>query len=137
MSDGGSDKNPTQFQYPYFQSAGGVTPQQTSLADYDYGQNLLTGQAEFEGGGEGGGTGMSTMATQVAGGANIGKALQLGQESDTDQGAEYQAYQNAINLDQQNNAAGLAENQQSSTDLGTSLGTLAGIGSVGKTASAT
>ena len=64
-----------QQQFPYFTSPGGVTPQQTALAEYDYGQNLTQGQAQFEGSDEGGGPSLSTMATQVAGGANIGKAI--------------------------------------------------------------
>lgn len=125
---GGEDKNPQQTQYPSFTSPGGVTGPQTSLADYDYGQNLLTGQGEFEGGGEGGGTGMSTMATQVAGGANIGKALDLGKMSDTDQSAEYSAYQNAINIDQQNNASTLASNEAGSANLGADIGAVAKVG---------
>jgi hypothetical protein len=124
----GSGKNPTQTQYPSFTSAGGVTPEQTSLADYDYGQNLLTGQAEFEGGGQGGSTGMSTMATETAGGANMGKALELGKYSDVDQTAQYDAYKNAINIDQQNQGAGLAESSASSANLGADIGAAAKIG---------
>jgi hypothetical protein len=127
MSDIGgiTGKNPQQTQYPSFESPGGITPQQTALADYDYGQNLTEGQAQFEGGDQGGGPIMSTMATQTAGGANIGKAIQEGSMSDTNETAAYDAYKNAINIDQQNNAAALAEQQQSQ-QTGTTLGTLAG-----------
>ena len=110
-----------QQQYPFFQSPGGVTPQQGALAEYDYGQNLTEGQAQFGQGDEGGGNALSTMASQVAGGANMGKALQLGGMSDVNQGAEYGAYQNAINIDQQNNQNLLAENQQ---NLSTALSDL-------------
>jgi hypothetical protein len=107
-----SSENPSQQQYPYFQSPGGVTPQQTALAEYDYGQNLTEGQAQFEGTGQGGGPSLSTMATQVAGGANTGQALDLARMSDVNQGAEFDAYKNAIGIDQQNNEAALAEQQQ-------------------------
>ena len=120
---GGLDVNQTQ--YPYFTSPGGVTPQQTALADYDYGQNLTQGQAQFEGSDQGGGPSLSTMATQVAGGANTGKALNLGSMSDTNQGAAYSAYGTAENISQQNNENALAEQEQSLADE-TSLASLAG-----------
>ena len=107
-----------QQQYPFFQSPGGVTPQQTALAEYDYGQNLTEGQAQFEGSGQGGGPSLSTMASQVAGGANMGKALTSSGMSDVNQGADLSAYDNAINIDQQNNQNLLAEQQ---TDLSTAL----------------
>ena len=123
----GGGESVNQTQYPYFTSPGGTTPQQQALASYDYGQNLLEGQAQFEGSGEGGATGMSTMATQTAGGASTGKALQLAGMSDIDQEAEYGAYQNAINIDQQNNANLLAEQQQ---NLQTSLGSASTLGSL-------
>lgn len=132
----GGSTSVDQQQYPYFTSSGGVTPQQTALADYDYGQNLLEGQAQFEGSGEGGGPIDSTMATQTAGGANMGKALNLASMSDVNQGAEYGAYENAINIDQQNNANLLAENQanlSSATSTGTSLGSLAGAAAAQQT----
>ena len=118
----GGSTSVDQTQYPFFTSTGGVTPQQSALADYDYGQNLLEGQAQFEGSGQGGGPSLSTMATQVAGGANMGKAIQSGAMSDTNQGAEYGSYQNAINIDQQNNENLLAQNDQ---NLTTSLSNLA------------
>lgn len=132
MSDiggaGASSKGAEQTQYPYFQSPGGVTPQQTALADYDYGQNLTQGQAQFEGSDQGGGPSLSTMATQVAGGANMGKAEELSKLSDTDQDAAFSAFQNAEKIDQQNNANSLASNEQETQQLGqaaTSLGKLA------------
>jgi hypothetical protein len=107
-----------QTQYPFFQSPGGITPQQQSLSDYDYGQNLTEGQAQFEGSGEGGGPSLSSMASQVAGGANMGKAITSGGMSDVNQGAELGAFDNAINIDQQNNQNLLAEQQ---TNLQTAL----------------
>ena len=132
MSDiggaGASSKGADQQQYPYFTSSGGVTPEQTALADYDFGQNLTQGQAQFEGSDAGGGPSLSTMASQVAGGANIGKAINLAGLSDTNQGAELGAFDNAINIDQQNNAASLASTEQETQQAGqiaTSLGKLA------------
>jgi hypothetical protein len=125
-----------QTQYPFFTSPGGVTPQQTALSEYDYGQNLTEGQAQFEGSGEGGGPSLSTMASQVAGGANIGKAIQSGSMSDVNQGAEYGAYQNAINIDQQNNEAMLAENEQNLSNA-TSLASLAGSAAGGQAGAST
>jgi hypothetical protein len=121
----GGSTSVDQQQYPYFTSPGGVTPQQTALADYDYGQNLTQGQAQFEGSDEGGGNSLSTMASQVAGGANIGKAINLAGLSDTNQGAALSAYNNAENIDQQNNENALAEQDQSLAE-GTSLASLAG-----------
>jgi hypothetical protein len=121
----GGDTSVDQQQFPYFTSPGGVTPEQTALADYDYGQNLTQGQAQFEGSDEGGGNSLSTMASQVAGGANIGKAINLAGLSDTDQGAAYSAFGNAENIDQQNNENALAEQEQSLSQA-TSLASLAG-----------
>lgn len=122
---GGKTGGAEQTQYPYFQSPGGVTPQQTALADYDYGQNLTQGQAQFEGSDQGGGPSLSTMATQVAGGANMGKAETLAKLSDTDQDASFKAFQNAENIDQQNNANSLADQEQG-TQTATTLASLAG-----------
>jgi hypothetical protein len=121
----GGSTSVDQFQFPYFTSPGGVTPEQTALADYDYGQNLTQGQAQFEGSDQGGGNSLSTMASQVAGGANIGKAINLAGLSDTDQGAAYSAFGNAENIDQQNNSNALAEQDQSLAQE-TSLASLAG-----------
>ena len=121
----GGSTSVDQFQFPYFTSPGGVTPQQTALADYDYGQNLTQGQGQFEGSDEGGGNSLSTMASQVAGGANVGKAINLAGLSDTDQGAAYSAFGNAENIDQQNNTNALAEQDQSLAEQ-SSLAALAG-----------
>ena len=118
-------ENVDQQQYPFFTSPGGVTPQQTALADYDYGQNLTQGQAQFEGSDQGGGPSLSTMATQVAGGANMGKAETLAKLSDTDQDASFKAFQNAENIDQQNNANSLADQEQGA-QTATTLASLAG-----------
>jgi hypothetical protein len=121
----GGSQSVDQQQFPYFTSPGGVTPEQTALADYDYGQNLTQGQAQFEGSDQGGGASLSTMASQVAGGANIGKAINLAGLSDTNQGAAFSAFQNAENIDQQNNANALAEQDQALAQE-TSLASLAG-----------
>ena len=126
----------TQQQYPFFTSPGGVTPQQQALSEYDYGQNLTEGQAQFEGTGEGGGPSLSTMATQVAGGANTGKALDLAKMSDVNQGAELGAYDNAINIDQQNNQNLLAE-QQTNLSNATTLASLAGSAAGGQAGAST
>jgi hypothetical protein len=121
----GGSESVNQFQFPDFTSPGGVTPQQTALADYDYGQNLTEGQAQFGQGDEGGGNALSTMASQVAGGKNIGKAINLAGLSDTDQNAAYSAFGVAENIDQQNNANALAEQDQSLAEQ-SSLASLAG-----------
>ena len=121
----GGSTSVDQQQFPYFTSPGGVTPEQTALADYDYGQNLTEGQAQFGQGDEGGGNALSTMASQVAGGANMGKAINLAGLSDTNQGAEFSAFQNAENIDQQNNENALAEQDQNLAQS-TSLASLAG-----------
>jgi hypothetical protein len=129
-------ENVNQQQYPYFTSPGGITPQQSALAEYDYGQNLTEGQAQFEGTGQGGGPSLSTMATQTAGGANIGKAIQSGATSDVNQGADYSAFGNAINISQQNNENLLAENQQNLQNA-SSLASLAGAAAGGQAGSNT
>ena len=129
----GGSTSVDQQQFPYFTSPGGVTPQQTALADYDYGQNLTQGQAQFEGSDQGGGASLSTMASQVAGGANMGKAINLAGLSDTDQGAAYSAFGNAENIDQQNNENALAEQEQS-LQQSTSLASLAGKAAGGSAA---
>ena len=121
----GGSQSVDQQQFPFFNSPGGVTPEQTALADYDYGQNLTQGQAQFEGSDQGGGASLSTMASQVAGGANMGKAINLAGLSDTDQGAAFSAFQNAENIDQQNNENALAEQDQNLAQQ-SSLATLAG-----------
>lgn len=126
-------ENVNQYQFPYFTSPGGVTPEQSALAEYDYGQNLTQGQAQFEGSDQGGGPSLSTMATQVAGGANTGKALNLAGMSDVNQGAAYSAYGNAENIAQQNDQNALAEQEQSLAAQ-TSLQSLAGKAAGGQAA---
>ena len=116
----GGNTSVDQQQFPFFHSPGGVTPEQTALADYNYGQNLTEAAGQFGDspqGGEGGGNSLSTMASQVFGGANMGKALNLASMSDTNQTAAYDAYTNAENIAQQNASAGLAENQQNLQNL--------------------
>lgn len=129
----GGSTNVDQQQFPYFTSPGGVTPEQSALAEYDYGQNLTQGQAQFEGSDQGGGPSLSTMATQVAGGANTGKALNLAGMSDVNQGAAYSAYGNAENIAQQNDQNALAEQEQSLAAQ-TSLQSLAGKAAGGQAA---
>jgi hypothetical protein len=132
---GGLDVN--QQQYPFFQSPGGVTPQQGALAEYDYGQNLTESQGQFDPASQpGGGASLSTMATQTAGGANIGKALNLAGSSDVNEGADYGAYGNAENIDQQNNQNLLAENEQNLSNA-TTLASLAGSAAGGKAGAST
>ena len=119
---GGLDVN--QQQYPFFQSPGGITPQQSALSEYDYGQNLTESQGQFDPASQpGGGASLSTMATQAAGGANIGKALNLAGSSDVNEGADYGAYGIAENIDQQNNQNLLAENQANLQTALTNFGT--------------
>jgi hypothetical protein len=92
MSSGGLGKSPEDVNIPAFTSQGGITPQQQDLAQYTYGENLLGQASDFGSSG----TGMSTMATQGAGGAAMTEAQQQGQMSDTDQEAQYQLYQNDV-----------------------------------------
>ena len=129
----GGSTSVDQQQFPYFTSPGGVTPEQTALADYDYGQNLTEGQAQFGQGDEGGGNALSTMASQVAGGANMGKAINLAGLSDTDENAAYSAFGVAENTAQQNNENALAEQDQSLAQA-TSLASLAGKAAGGSAA---
>jgi hypothetical protein len=132
---GGLDVN--QQQYPFFQSPGGITPQQSALSEYDYGQNLTESQGQFDPASQpGGGASLSTMATQAAGGANIGKALNLAGSSDVNEGADYGAYGNAENIDQQNNQNLLAENEQNLSNA-TTLASLAGSAAGGKAGATT
>jgi hypothetical protein len=132
----GGSESVDQQQFPFFTSPGGVTPEQTALADYNYGQNLTEGQGQFGNspeGGEGGGNALSTMASQVATGANTGKATSLAGMSDVNQGAAYTAYGNAENIAQQNNENALAEQDQSLAEA-TSLSSLAGKAAGGSAA---
>src|SRR5580700_255658 len=132
---GGLDVN--QQQYPFFTSPGGVTPEQSALSEYDYGQNLTESQGQFDPASQpGGGASLSTMATQAAGGANTGKSLDLAKMSDVNQGAELGAYDNAINIDQQNNQNLLAE-QQTNLSNATTLASLAGSAAGGQAGAST
>ena len=73
------------------------------------------------------------MATQVAGGANVGKALNLTGSSDANQNAELGAFDNSIKIDQANNAAELAGQQQSQQET-TALTSLAAKAAAGTAA---
>lgn len=122
-------------QNPFFASAGGITPQQADLASYDYGQNLLSDLGQFEGGGEGGGPILSTMATQDAGGANIGKALEASKYSDTNATAAYDASKVATANQQANQQSELSQIAQLSKLAGAAgtasdaaAGSIAGLG---------
>lgn len=84
---------PENVDIPPFLSAGGVTPEQQSLGQYSYGQDL-TAQASLFGGS---GTGDSTMATQGAEGARNQAGMQMAGMSDADQGAMYNLYGNDVN----------------------------------------
>jgi hypothetical protein len=98
---------------PSFQSAGGITPQQQAFGDYTYGENLDATGNEF---GQSG-TGMSTMATQAAGGANLGEAKQVGGMSDVNQGAQYAMYQGDVSNELQGLANQVANTQQETAAL--------------------
>jgi hypothetical protein len=76
------------------------------------------------------------MATQTAGGANIGKAITSAGLSDVNQGADYSAFGNAINIDQQNNQNLLAENEQNLSNA-TTLASLAGSAAGGQAGAST
>lgn len=131
---GGGSKGftePTTVDIPPFLSSGGVTPQQSDLAEYSYGENLL-GEANLFGQS---GTGQSTMATQGAGGAAMQKAADLGKMSDTDQAAQYALYGQDLsglenNLNTQTTLDQIAQtaNQQATSGLVSGLGSLAGLG---------
>lgn len=125
---GGGDKNsPESINIPPFTSSGGITPEQQTLADFTYGQDL-TGQASLFGGS---GTGMSTMATQGAEGAANTKAQTMGGMSDTDQGAMYDLYKNQVaGLEQglQNDITLQNESDASSSSLASLAGSLFGSG---------
>lgn len=96
-------------QNPFFTDAGGITPDQQFWANYDYGQNLLEALGNYQGEGQGGGPIMSTMATQGAEGAAIGKGLQEAQLSDVNQKAAYGAYTNANTIQAQNQSSALTQ----------------------------
>jgi hypothetical protein len=107
---GAKGSSPQNVNIPPFYSAGGITPEQESLAQYGMNEaDVATGSAFGNSG-----TGMSTMATQGATGNRIGKAVTEGTESNTDEDALYKAYQN----DQTAEIQGL-QNQSTLSNLAT------------------
>lgn len=86
-------------QYPYFQSPGGVTPEQQALAEYTMGQDMVQQGSQFANTG----TGMSTMATQAgAVGPAFTEAASLAQSSDANQQAMMKAQQVGEQINNQN-----------------------------------
>jgi hypothetical protein len=127
MNNGGGKDSPNQINVPPFLSSGGITPEQSTLANYTLGQDL-TGQASLFGGS---GTGMSTMATQGATGAKNTEAEQIGAMSDTDQNAMYTDYQNQVKAEEQglqNDITLGNQNASSLTSLAGAAGNLFGSG---------
>lgn len=126
MNSTGKD-SPQQLNVPPFLSSGGVTPEQQTLANFGYGQDLMGQAAQFGGSG----TGMSTMATQGAeGGANTG-AQAVGGFSDTNTGAEYTDYGNQVTAFEQglqNDITLSNQNDASLTSLAGAAGKLFGSG---------
>ena len=112
MSTGSGTKGAQNVDIPAFQSAGGITPQQQSLGDYTYGEGLDNIGNQFSGG-----TGMSTMATQGAGGVNFAEAEQVGQMSDINQGAQYNMFQQDVNSELQGLANQVQNTQQTTAAL--------------------
>jgi hypothetical protein len=112
-----------------FQTSGGITPEQGAFSEYNFGQNLLEGQGQFGGGDEGGGNALSTMATQVAGGAGIGEALSNIGQSQTDAGAELQAFNIAQGQNQQEQNQATTALTQAGKTADSSAGLGAGLGS--------
>jgi hypothetical protein len=112
-----------------FQTSGGITPEQGAFSEYNFGQNLLEGQGQFGGGDEGGGNALSTMATQVAGGAGIGEALSNIGQSQTDAGAELQAFNIAQGQNQQEQNQATTALTQAGKTADSSAGFSAGLGS--------
>ena len=112
-----------------FQTSGGITPEQGAFSEYNFGQNLLEGQGQFGGGDEGGGNALSTMATQVAGGAGIGEALSNIGQSQTDAGAELQAFNIAQGQNQQEQNQATTALTQAGKTADSSAGLSAGFGS--------
>ena len=113
MGSSGGAKGAQNVNIPAFQSAGGITPQQQAFGDYTYGEGLDATGNEFGAGGVGGGLGDSTMATQAAGGVNLGEAQQVGGMSDVNQGAQYNLFQNDV----QNELQGLANQVQNTQQV--------------------
>jgi hypothetical protein len=123
---GGGGNKGQQVNIPAFQSSGGITPEQQSLANFSFGQDLLGQGAAF--GDEG--LGQSTMATQGAEGAANTQAQQEGGMSDADQEAMYQLYQNNVSAQEQQLQNATTNAAQNSAGLG-SLATAAGFNSTG------
>ena len=124
---GSSGKNdPQNVNIPAFTSSGGITPQQQDLASFSLGQDLTAQGALFGGSG----TGMSTMATQGAEGAQNNTAQQVGGMSDADQDAMYQLYQNQVQGEEQSlqNQITLDNQNNSGPSLASLAGTLFGSG---------
>lgn len=105
--------SPEQVNIPPFMSSGGITPQQQSLADFTYGQDLTGEAAQFTNPGDA----MSTMATQGAEGAANTKAQTMGAMSDTNQEAMYQDYTNQVNAEEQSLQNQITLSNQSNSDL--------------------
>jgi len=127
MSNLGGKDSPEQINVPPFTSTGGITPEQQTLANYTLGQDL-TGQASLFGGS---GTGMSTMATQGAEGAENTQAQQIGAMSDTNQNALYTDYENQVKAEEQGlqNQITLGnQNASSLSSLAGAAGNLFGTG---------
>ena len=113
--------SPDQINIPPFTSTGGITPDQQTLANYTYGQDLMGPAALFGGSG----TGMSTMATQGATGAKNTEAGQIGGMSDVDQNAAFTDYKNQVATEEQGLQNDITLGNQSASSL-TSLAGAAG-----------
>ena len=95
-------------------AGGGVSPEQTALAQYDFGQAGMKANDEFNK------IPLSTNKTQRWGGAYAGQALQLAEMSD----ADAKALAEQINQQAQQTQAGIGS-------LAQGLGSLAGGGGGG------
>ena len=108
------------------QQPGGISPQQEDFTTYGYNENLVADASTFAGSG----TGESTMATQAATGARLGKAEGEGQISDTNAGAILSANR----IGEGASAAANTTSQQGLNSLFSSLNSLA-KGALGRTQS--
>ena len=138
-SGGGSSGNKnvtptTGVDIPPFTSGGGITSEQQSLANYNYGQDLMGNAAAF--GNEG--LGDSTMLTKADEGAATQRAQQQAQMSDIDTSARYGQYQNQLsnfesNIQNQSTLNEIAQNanNQNQAQLFQGLGNLFGTGTQG------
>lgn len=113
----GSNKGAQNLFVPAFTSPGGVTGQQSDLANYLMGQSDINQANEFSQG-----TGMSTMLTQLANGAGFGGAQELGQMSDINQGAAYADYSNAVQSLTSQLSSGLPVNNAGLASTASNLG---------------